>query len=388
MMVTIAADAAAKGKKAGIFTPEHKQFVEPFDEISWALREVKLRGSRQEGVFRTRGGGIVDCWAVTDNELAGRGREYDVVLIDEAAFTKNGQMRGIWEKSIRPTMITRSGARAWAFSTPFGISEDNFFYQICTDPAMEFKEHHAPSSTNPYIPPEELEREKKTNHPLVFQQEFLAEFVDWSGVAFFQIDKMLVEKAPVPYPAMCDTVFAVIDTAVKDQKEHDGTAVSFFALSQHVGTRLVLLDWDIVSIEGASLEHWLPSVITRLQELAPQCRARLGALGVFIEDKASGTILLQQGRNRGWPVHAIDSKLTSLGKSERALNVSGYFWQENFKISDYAYNKTVSYKGVARNHWLSQVTGFRIGSKDGQADDLLDTFTYGLAIGLGNPEGF
>jgi hypothetical protein len=32
---------------------------------------------------------------------------------------------------------------------------------------------------------------EKENHPLVFKQEYLAEFVDWAGVAFFAIDKML-----------------------------------------------------------------------------------------------------------------------------------------------------------------------------------------------------
>ena len=43
----------------------------------------------------------------------------------------------------------------------------------------------------------------------------------------------------------------------------------------------------------------------------------------MIEDKNSGTILLQQALRRGMPAQAIDSKLTAVGKDERALNVSG-----------------------------------------------------------------
>ncbi len=40
--------------------------------------------------------------------------------------------------------------------------------------------HHAPTSSNPYIPKEELEETEKKSDPRVWQQEYLAEFVDWS----------------------------------------------------------------------------------------------------------------------------------------------------------------------------------------------------------------
>ena len=37
---------------------------------------------------------------------------------------------------------------------------------------------------------------RKDNDPLVYAQEYLAEFVDWSGVAFFSREKLLVEIDP------------------------------------------------------------------------------------------------------------------------------------------------------------------------------------------------
>ena len=47
------------------------------------------------------------------------------------------------------------------------------------------------------------------------------------------------------------------------------------------------------------------------------------------------------------------------------------------------------YKGKARNHLVEQVESFRVGDKDNKReDDLLDTFCYGIAISLGNAEGF
>jgi hypothetical protein len=51
--------------------------------------------------------------------------------------------------------------------------------------------------------------------PDEYAQEHLAEFVDWSGAAFFSREKLLDQNQPVPNPAICESVFAFIDTASK-----------------------------------------------------------------------------------------------------------------------------------------------------------------------------
>ena len=66
----------------------------------------------------------------------------------------------------------------------------------------------------------------------------------------------------------------------------------------------MILDWDIVQIEGALLEVWLPSVFECLEELSRRCGAR-GDPGAWIEDKSSGTILLQQALGRQMLVRAM-----------------------------------------------------------------------------------
>jgi hypothetical protein len=152
---------------------------------------------------------------------------------------------------------------------------------------------------------------------------------------------------------------------------------------------LFILDWDVVQIEGAMLETWLPQVFARLEELAQLYRARRGSIGAFIEDKNSGTILLQQAWRRQLRVYAIDSKLTGMGKDERAISVSGYVHRELVKYTDRAFEKTVIYKRHSRNHLLDQVESCRIGDQaNDREDDLLDTFCYGIALALGNSEGF
>lgn len=222
--------------------------------------------------------------------------------------------------------------------------------------------------------------------------------------AFFKRESFLIEvvmdgrpiKAPIDFPVPVITVFAVIDTAIKTGKQHDGTGVVFCALASRdpnslyddEARRLIILDWDYEQIEGGKLEEWLPTVFSRLEEFAKDCRARNGSAGAFIEDKGSGMVLLQRASSNGWPAQAIDSKLSSMGKTERAFNAEPHVSAGDVKITQSAYDKVVTFKGSTKNHFMSQVLSFSMDSKDGTADDLLDCLAYSVAIGLGNREGF
>ena len=382
---TLACDGPLKKKKVGWFVPKYKVMTEAYQEILDIIKPIKTQASRMDGVIRTKGGGRIDFWTL-ENQNAGRSRSYDLVIIDEGAFTKPN-MIDIWERAIKPTLLDRGG-KAIVMSSPMGEDPDNFFYMIGNNPQYGFVDYHAPSHSNPFLRQSELEKLERENHPLVFRQEYLAEEVNWSGVAFFALDKMLVDGAALPWPERLDCVFAVIDSATKTGKEHDGTGVSFWGVCKHnTSNPLILLDWDKVQIEGALLETWLPTVFQRLEFLSKMCNARMGSMGAFIEDKASGTILLQQAIRRKWQAQAIDSKLTALGKDERAISVSGYVYQGLVKISVPAFDKVITFKGITRNHFITEITGYRIGVKD-QEDDLLDTFCYAISIALGNREGY
>ena len=396
------------GMPCAWIAPQHMLAQEVYYDLAKKFSSL-IEESAKASLIRLRTGGRLDFWSL-DNEMTGRSRGYQQIVIDEAAFAKNGDnrmagsMMAIWERSIKPTLYDYGG-HVLVCSNAAGKDPDNFFYNICTDPNYSFREHHATTMDNPLLPKrlaEESEadwlrrREQnradliRDNDPLVYAQEYLAEFVDWSGVAFFNREKMLVDNKPAPLPRFCDAVFAVIDTASKTGTDNDATAVTFFAVDKRFGgVALLILDWDIAQIEGALLEIWLPNVFDRLKELASLCRACAGSLGVFIEDKNSGTILLQQARRRGMPASPIESKLTAMGKDERALSVSGYVHRGLVKYTEHSFNKIVLYKRHERNHLLDQIESFRVGDKHSdREDDLLDTFCYGIAIALGNSEGF
>jgi hypothetical protein len=81
------------------------KMFEPFLESS----------SRTPPVIRLPKGGRLDFWSL-ENSIVGRGRGYQRVVIDEAAFTKDGDnrsevsMMAHWEKGIKPSF--RIGDRA------------------------------------------------------------------------------------------------------------------------------------------------------------------------------------------------------------------------------------------------------------------------------------
>lgn len=389
---TIAADRAAKGRQVGIFTPEHKQTAEPFSALLQILAPIRGRSNRTDGLITTTTGGVIDFWSTDNNLLAGRGRAYDVLCVNEAAFSKTPEMLvEIWEKALEPTLATTDG-EVWIFSTPKGIDPENFFHYCCHNEG--FKEHYAPSSANPFVKPEFLEERKRKCNPLVYQQEYLAEFVDWSGAAFFSVDKWLVDGRPIPMPERSVMVLAFLDTALKSGKEHDGTAVLYCALVDYYlpvqHQKLVMVDYDLIQINADLMPQWLPNVYKRLEYLARVCGATMGSKGTIIEDKGSGTVLLQHAQRQGWPTVAVDGKFVSLGKDERGLSVSEYHQQELCKIAAPCFDKLVDFKGASRNHLVTQVTGFRMADKEAykRADDLYDAYTSALSTTFGNPEGY
>ena len=275
-------EGLVQGFECAWFAPQHKTWAEVYSETASAMTGLIEHSSKTAGVMRIKTGGRLDFWSL-ENSIAGRGRRYHRVVIDEAAFGRdgdnktNGSTMEIWEKSIKPTLYDFEG-EALVCSNSAGKNPDNFFFNICTDAQYGFAEYHARTMDNPLLP-KRLQEESvedwstrkalfqddliKNNDPLVYAQEYLAEFVDWSGHAFFSREKLLNQGQPVLYPARCDGVFAVIDTASKTGTDNDATAVTYFARNLHGGPPLIVLDWDVAQIEGAVLEVWLPSVFNR-----------------------------------------------------------------------------------------------------------------------------
>lgn len=393
MLQAIATNRAFKGGAVGLFAPEYRYMKESFTKIRTILRPMLAECNMQEMRMRTVNGGLIEGWTL-NNPDAGRGGEYDDVLIDEAGVCRPVALEA-WQMGILPTLMNRRG-RGWVFGTPKGIGDDNFFYQISTDPRYEFRQFSAPSWDNPFTPPEEIERISAMLSPNGVRQEIDAEFVDWSGSTFFALNSLLCPMPdgsfePSPLPMYDNYVFAVMDTTMRGGEGLDGTGVVYFSRNtRNKNNPLTILDWDIAEIEGSLLEKWVPSVFRRLDELSQKICALNGSAGLWIEDKAMGIPLLQSCARRQKQAHPISGGLTNLGKDGRALNASQYIFSGQVKLSEYAFRKQTMFRERLQNHLVSQVTSYKVGDPESfkRQDDLLDCVMYGCAISLGDNEGF
>lgn len=305
----------------------------------------------------------------------------DVLWIEEA----HGLTEEQWQ-ILEPT-IRKEGSQVWIVFNP-RFSHDFVYENFILTPQPDTIIRKINYDENPFLSETLLKIIKAAMDKPWFAHVYLGMVRD--GDQFFALPAMLVDGAGVSEIVSVDYVFAVIDTAIKDGKEHDGTGVVFFGHTKNRGYPLIILDYDYVQIKGSVLEEWLPGIFDNLEHLSRQHIAIMGSAGVFIEDKGSGTILLQQAEKHGWPAQPIPANLTAAGKDGRAISVSGYVFQEMVKFTEHAYKKTIEFKGVRKNHLLSQVVSFRPGDKDAykRADDLLDCFTGGIAIALGDSEGY
>jgi hypothetical protein len=251
------------------------------------------------------------------------------------------------------------------------------------------------------FPRREIEQHKITLGPHAYDTQYQQQPKARAGSYYFDAELFLIgqqvgtneapriEHRPAPMPTVCDAVFAVIDTASKTERRHDGTGVVFCAYTKFPKPSLVAIEWAYSKIEASMLTQWIPGILRRGEELAKICKARNGWLYAYVEDKDSGIALIQHAQRAGWRVKPIPSEITAMGKDGRALSVSGYINNGLFKIAQPAYDFTSTFNGRLRNHFFYQLTNFRMkmGTPDDE-DEMFDCGMYSVALAFGDKKGF
>ncbi|MGO9258904.1 MAG: terminase large subunit domain-containing protein [Bryobacteraceae bacterium] len=210
---------ALRGKPAAWYAPSYKLAAPVWREMQNRLHPVTRDKSEQERRLELRGGGSVDVWSL-DSPDSGRGRAYAAVVLDEAALIPN--LESAWQESIRPQLTDHSGS-AWFLSTPKGTA--SYFCRLWNkgaDPDQpEWASWQMPSASNPYLPAGEIESARRDLGELAFAQEYLAQFVSWSGAVFRNITHAIIGSDPTVGAAVVlgvdwgrvndHTVFVAID---------------------------------------------------------------------------------------------------------------------------------------------------------------------------------
>jgi len=186
-------DVASQGGRAWWVAPSYKT-----SEVGWRpLQRIGNKiGAEIRKVDRTinlPNGGSVQVRSADDpNSLRGEG--LDFVVLDENAFMKEEA----WTEALRPSLSDRQGG-ALFISTPKG---HNWFWRMhqrgLTDDD-EWASFQFPTSTNPYIVPAEIEAAKGMLPERIFNQEYLAQFLDDAGGVFRRVmDAATAEEQDMP----------------------------------------------------------------------------------------------------------------------------------------------------------------------------------------------
>jgi len=185
LLATIKGHGPFRGALRGAMDGAYIAWVAPTytitDGIIWPdLKKATARACRVSEKRRTvyfPSGGMIRVMS-TDQEKNLRGPGWDGMVIDEAAFVKEG----IWAKELRPSLVDRQG---WAifFTTPDGF---NWYEKLYSMAAITegWARWQRPTSDNPIIPTEELEAARLEMGAKAFAQEHLAQFISQEGTWF------------------------------------------------------------------------------------------------------------------------------------------------------------------------------------------------------------
>lgn len=250
---------AVDGKPVALFAPTYKLLLEVWAEFEKVLHPIIKKASRSEMRIELITGGHIDCWTLED-ENAGRGRRYARVVVDEAAHAR--YLREAWERAIAPTLTDFRG-EAWFISTPSGM---NYFYELAMrgdDLAYpDWAAFHMPTTSNPHIPHDEIERARGELPELVFRQEYLADFVSF-GAGLVKPEQIIEGLAPPGLP-----VALGVDLAISEKEGSDWTAI--VAVSREPTSGLVFVrevERHRLGFHGvlerikAAAARWQPSMI-------------------------------------------------------------------------------------------------------------------------------
>jgi phage terminase large subunit-like protein len=214
-----------------------------------------------------------------DNPDSLRGDSLDFLVIDECALIQEEA----WTEALRPALADRRG-RALFISTPKGHNWFWRLFQQGQQESGEVKSWQFPTSNNPYIDPAEIEAARVSLPERIFQQEFLAMFVQDSGGVF----RRVMEAATVT--ALKEARGSEYVMGVDWGKHNDFTAIAVVDI--RTGAVVALDRFNQIDYRVQT---------QRLKAMADRFRP----FRIIAEQNAMGEPLIEQLRRDGLPVRGF-----------------------------------------------------------------------------------
>ena len=203
-----------------------------------------------------------------------RGMTVDYGILDEAAFMKEDA----WKEAIRPVFMVR-GKKVLFISTPKGKSWFYELYKLAESPDYpNYTNYTGTSYDTPYIDVSEIEDAKRTLPTNVFEQEYLAKFIDSGGEVFSNLDKNQFHS----YSAPAGKVYCGIDLG----KQEDYTVATF-----------IDSNGKVVDIYRANAQEWTKMTQEILQ------RIRKWSATTMVEVNSIGDVIYEQIKHQWQDTH-------------------------------------------------------------------------------------
>lgn len=199
--------------------PSDKHLADIKDKCKRWIGEL-ISGPSPAGIgFDFSTGGRLDFWPLGFGAVAPlRGRTYDAVVIDEAAYVAN--LARVLESNVSPTLST-SGGPTILGSTPDGINND---YHVLWRSLPERARFSGGSDLNPAISQKWLATKRRTMLELRYLQEHEAVFCDIKGL---KLKRDEVQYGRPPVLESFKTISFGVDPAisVKTSADYTGLAI-------------------------------------------------------------------------------------------------------------------------------------------------------------------
>ena len=214
-----------------------------------------------------------------------RGLTVDYGILDEAAFMKEDA----WKEAIKPVFLVK-GKKVLFISTPKGKNWFHELFQLAKSEDYDnYKAYTGSSYDTPYINTEEIEDAKRTLPPNVFQQEYLAKFIDSGGEVFSNLQSNIMTS----WGPNNSKIYCGIDLG----KQEDYTVATFLNAAGKVG-----------DLYRANAQEWTTMTAEILKRIK-QYNAT-----TMIEVNSIGDVIYEQIKNQWQDIHPFIT--TSKSKNE------------------------------------------------------------------------
>ena len=177
-----------KGCNIAWVTPIYKQSKKVFDEMEKVTKSSSLFEYNRSDLTISGFNSQIQFFSGERPDNI-RGNTFDYLIVDEMAFTRPE----LWSEVLSATVLVK-GKKVIFISTPKG---KNHFYQLSLQPNYDnrYKYFHYSSYDNPMIDAEDLEERKRSLPKHIFEQEYLAKFIDNASGLFKNVDSCIIKTA-------------------------------------------------------------------------------------------------------------------------------------------------------------------------------------------------